>query len=193
MSDFKELVLKNRSYRGYVNGVKQTRAELMELVDYARLMPAARNAQPLKYFLAYEDDVVKNIQAHTKWAGSLTELDLPFRGSEPTSFIVILHDTDIQPVVAQFQNDVGIAATAITLAATEKGLGCCMIGAYSAAGVKEVMQLPENLVPVLVIALGKPDEKIILTDAVDGDTTYYRDEDNIHYVPKRKLKDIIAN
>ena len=193
MSNFKKLVLQNRSYRGYDNSVKQTREELIQLVNYARLMPAARNAQPLKYFLAYEEDVVSKIQAHTRWAGSLTELKLPFEGCEPTSFIVVLQDTNIQPVLAQFQNDVGIVAATLTLAATEKGLGCCMIGAYSAAGVKEVMQLSENLVPVLVIAIGKPNEKIVLTEAIDGDITYYRDEDNVHYVPKRKLADIIVN
>ena len=192
MSTFKELVLKNRSYRGYDASVKQKREALINLIDHARLMPAARNAQPLKYFLAYEDEVVKKIQAHTRWAGALTDLNLPFEGEEPTSFIVILHDTDLQPVVAQFQHDVGIAAAAITLAATECELGCCMIGAYSATGVKEVMQTPENLVPVLVIAIGKPTEEIVLTEAIEGHVTYYRDE-NVHYVPKRKLTDLIVN
>jgi len=191
MSNFKDLVLQNRSYRGYDNNVRQTKEELVELVDYARLMPAARNAQPLKYFLAYEKEVVEKLQAHTRWAGALTDIKLPFAGCEPTSFIVILQDTNLQPVLAQFQTDVGIAAAAITLAATEKGLGCCMIGAYSATGVKEVMQLSENLAPVLLIAIGKPNEKIMLVDAIDEDTTYYRDEDNVHYVPKRKLADII--
>ena len=192
MSKLKELVLQNRSYRGYDNSVRQTKAELMELVDHARLMPAAKNAQPLKYFLAYEKEVVDQIQAHTKWAGLLADLNLPFEGTKPTSFIVILQDTEIEPVLAGFQVDVGITSAAITLAAAEKGLGCCMIGSYSGAGVKEVMQLPENLSPVLVIALGKPAEEIVLTDAVDGKVAYYRDENNVHYVPKRKLEDVIV-
>ncbi|MCL2559609.1 MAG: nitroreductase family protein [Turicibacter sp.] len=193
MSKFKEIVLKNRSYRGYDNDVTQTKEDLLDLVDHARLMPAAKNAQPLKYFLAYEKEVVAQIQAHTKWAGLLAELNLPFEGTKPTSFIVILQDTDIEPVLAQFQTDAGIAAATITLAAAEKGLGCCMIGAYSAAGVKAVMQLPENLSPVLVIAIGKPAEKIVLTDVEDNKVAYYRDEDNVHYVPKRKLADIVVN
>jgi len=189
---FKDLVLQNRSYRGYDNSVKQTRAELMELVDHARLMPAAKNLQPLKYFLAYEKEVVDLIQEHTKWAGLLADLNLPFEGEKPTSFIVVLQDTDIEPALMQFQKDVGIVAATITLAAAEVGLGCCMIGAYSAAGVKEVMQLPPNLSPVLVIAIGKPNEEIVLTEAEDGDVAYYRDENNVHYVPKRRLEDIIV-
>lgn len=192
MSTFKELAKKNRSFRGYDRSIKQTKEQLLALIDHVRYMPAARNAQPLKYYLAYEEEVVKKIQGHTNWAGALTEMTLPFEGEEPTSFIVILHDTEIQPVVSQFQHDVGIAAATITLAATEANLGCCMIGAYSAVGVKEVMGLPDTLVPVLVIAIGKPIENIVLTDAIDGEITYYRDSDNVHYVPKRKLADIIC-
>ena len=47
---------------------------------------------------------------------------------------------------------------------------------------------------MLVVALGKPDEKIVLTEADrDGDTNYYRDENDVHYVPKRKLEDIVIN
>jgi len=192
MSSFKDLVLQNRSYRGYDNSVKQTKAELMELVDYARLMPAARNIQPLKYFLAYDEEVVSKIQKHTQWAGLLSDLDLPFAGEEPTSFIVVLQDTDINSNLDLFKNDVGIVAATITLAAVEAGLGCCMIGAFSANGVKESLQLAENLLPVLVIAIGAPDEKIVLTHVKDGDVAYYRDEENVHYVPKRKLEDIIV-
>jgi len=193
MSNFKELVLKNRSYRGFDQNVKQTKAELTELVDHARLMPAARNAQPLKYFLAYEDDIVAKIQTHTNWAGALRELNLPFAGTEPTSFIIVLQDTEIGANLAHFQNDIGIVGATITLAAAEVGLGCCMIGAFNATGVKDVLQLPENLTPVLVIAIGTPGEEIVLVDAIDGEITYYRDENNVHYVPKRKLEDIIVD
>lgn len=40
----------------------------------------------------------------------------------------------------------------------------------------------------LVIA----NEKVVLTEIEDGESTkYYRDENDVHYVPKRKLKDII--
>lgn len=52
--------------------------------------------------------------------------------------------------------------------------------------------MPEHLSPVLIVALGKPKEEIVLTEAVEGDDVkYYRDENDVHYVPKRKLEDII--
>ena len=191
MIKFKDLVRKNRSYRGYDNTVRQSKEELIELIDHARLMPAAKNSQPLKYFIAYEKEIVDSIQSHTRWAGKLQHLNLPFAGYEPTSFIVILQDMIVESVMTQV--DVGIASATITLAAAEVGLGCCIIGAYSVKGVKEVMQLEDSLSPVMVIALGKPAEEIVLVDAVDGNVDYYRDNNNIHYVPKRNLADIIVN
>lgn len=56
--------------------------------------------------------------------------------------------------------------------------------------LKKILSMPEDLEPVLVLALGRPIEDIRLVDAVQGDTTYYRDEQQVHYVPKRKLEDI---
>ena len=45
---------------------------------------------------------------------------------------------------------------------------------------------------VLLVALGKPDETIVLTEVgEDGSTDYYRDENDVHYVPKRRLQDIL--
>ena len=49
----------------------------------------------------------------------------------------------------------------------------------------------DHLKPLLIVAVGKPDEEIILTDAVDGKTGYYRDECDRHYVPKRAATDMI--
>ena len=54
------------------------------------------------------------------------------------------------------------------------------------------MGLSEGIEPNLVVALGKPAEKVILTEVgADGSTAYYRDENDVHYVPKRRLEDII--
>lgn len=50
------------------------------------------------------------------------------------------------------------------------------------------------MAPLLIVAIGKPDEKIILTEIADGDSVaYYRDEDDVHYVPKRRLEDLLLN
>ena len=78
------------------------------------------------------------------------------------------------------------------LAAAEKGLGGCMIGNYNADSVKKELNLADNLAPVLIVAFGKPAEKIIIKEIEEGENiAYYRDENDVHYVPKRKLSDIL--
>ena len=42
------------------------------------------------------------------------------------------------------------------------------------------------------MALGKPKEKVVMVPVrEDGDIRYYRDEEQVHYVPKRSLEDVL--
>ncbi len=190
----KDLVKKNRSYRGYDESRKISREELREMVDCARLTASSVNQQPLRYYLACEKEDVHKIQGLTKWAAGLPQLSLPHPGKNPTAFIVICQDTSRWNSLNAFQKDVGIAAQTILLSAVEMGLGGCMIGNFNADALKEVLNLPQDLTPVLVVAIGKPAETVVLTEAeTDGSTAYYRDENDVHYVPKRRLDDLLIN
>ena len=188
-----DLIKANRSYRGYNHSRTVTKDELMKMVEAARLCPSSVNVQPLKYFLAYTPDVVDVIQAHTRWAKGLPDIHLPHPGKEPTAFIVICQDTSIDANLSRFQKDVGIVAQTMLLTAVEMGLGGCMIGNFHADSVHGVLGLKEEIRPLLIVAIGKPDEEVILTDVVDGKTGYYRDEQDRHYVPKRKLEDLVID
>lgn len=189
-----DLLKRNRSYRGYDETVTVSRETLEELVDCTRYTPCSVSMQPLKYYLAHEKEEVGRIQKLTKWARALPQMVLPHPGHCPTAFIVICQDTEICDSIPRFQKDVGIVAQTILLAAVEKGLGGCMIGNYNGEEVRAELSLPQNLVPVLIVAIGKPDETIVLTDVgEDGSTDYYRDENDVHYVPKRKREDLLIN
>ena len=188
-----DLIKANRSYRGYDQSRKVTREELLKMVEAARLCPSSVNIQPFLYFLAYEPEVVATVQAETKWAKGLPELRLPHEGMRPTAFIVICQDTTIDANLSRFQRDVGIVAQTMLLTAVEMGLGGCMIGNFNAGSVRTALKLPETIHPLLIVAIGKPDEEIILTDVVDGRTGYYRDGQDRHYVPKRALEDIVID
>ena len=188
----KELVKKSRSYRGYDESRKISREELLELVDCARFAPSSVNRQPFQYLLAYEQADLDKIQPLTGWARALPQMKLPHPGKCPTAFIVICQNTDWDPDLNRYIRDVGITAQTMLLAAAEKDLGGIMIGNFSPKKLAEALELPENIVPMLIVAFGKPDEKIVLTEAEAGESlNYYRDEQDTHYVPKRKLKDII--
>ena len=186
-----DLVKANRSYRGYDHERKVSKEELLKMVEAARLCPSSVNVQPLKYYLACTDDVVAAVQSETKWAKGLPDLALPHPGKEPTAFIVICQDARIHPNLSRFQRDVGIVAQTMLLAAVEMGLGGCMIGNFDAGSVHDRLNLDPDLHPLLIVAIGKPDEEVILTDVVDGNTGYYRDAEDRHYVPKRALEDVV--
>lgn len=188
---FRELVEKNRSYRGFDESYTFTKEQLEEYIDLTRYTASSVNAQPLKYYLAYKKEDVELIRPMTRWARALPDMELPHKGHHATAFIIICQDTSISENLARYQKDIGIVAQTILLAAVEEGLGGCMIGNFTPNEVKEILNFADNLAPLLIVALGKPDEKIVITDIVDDKINYYRDENDIHYVPKRKLNDII--
>jgi len=190
----KDLILKNRSYRGFDESYMFTRGQMEAFIDAARFCPSSKNLQPLKFFAAYEKEDVDRIQPLVHWAAQLPDIVLPHPGHCPTGFIVICQDTDISANLNMFQRDAGITAQTMLLLAAEEDLGGCMIGNFNAGELCSVLKLPANIRPLLVVALGKPDEKIVLTDVgQDGNTVYYRDENDVHYVPKRSLEDLLLN
>lgn len=186
----RDLVTKSRSKRSFAPNVKIPHSILEELCDVARLCPAAMNLQPLKYRLVEESEEIAAMLSVTRWATSLDQ-KLPPDGHEPTAFIVICHDTAIVEQKPIFSIDVGIAAQTIMLAACERGFGGCIIGSGDNERIRDILSIPAHLCPVLVLGLGKPDEKVVLATAKGENVKYYRDKSNIHYVPKRPLKDII--
>lgn len=191
---FLDLVKQTRSHRGFRQDRKVTRQELEHLVECARFTPAARNDQVLKYYLAEKPETVAAIQPLTKWAGALAELHLPRKGAGPVAYIVICLDGSLAENPAPYQRDVGIVAQTMLLAAAEMGLNGCMIGSFAAGELREKLGLPEAIKPQLLLALGEGTDRIVITDVgEDGSTTYYRDAEDIHYVPKRTLEQLILN
>ncbi len=185
----RDLVLKNRSYRRFDESVAISRDTLLELVDLARLSPSGGNMQALKYMLSCDAETNGRIFPSLAWAGYLKDWDGPVQGERPTAYVVILHDKGIR---AKAGVEPGIVAQTMALAAVEKGLGCCMIGAIQRETLRSAMCIPEQYEIALVLALGVPAETVVL-DPVgpDGNIKYWRDAVGVHHVPKRALKDLI--
>ena len=187
----KELVLKNRTYRRFYQDVKIELSTLRELVDLARLSSSGANLQPLKYILSNEAEKNGKIFRHLRWAGYLKDWDGPAEGERPSAYIIVLGDKRIS---TNYFWDHGIACQSILLGATEKGLGGCMFGSANKKGLMEDLNIPDIFEVLVVIALGKPKEKVVLEEVDEtGDIKYWRDENQVHHVPKRKLDDIILD
>ncbi len=185
----RDLVLKTRSIRRFVEKQAVGRDVLEELVDLGRLSASGGNLQPLKYMLSCDAKTNERIFPHLMWAGYLKEWPGPAEGERPAAYIVMLNDTGIARSAGC---DHGIAAQSILLGATERGLGGCMIGALDRRGLAEALNIPDRYEILLVLALGVAAETVRLTEA-DGSIEYYRDENDVHRVPKRALGEVIVS
>lgn len=187
----KDLITKSRSYRSFDESVKISRDQLLDWVDHARFSPSSINLQMLKFRIVYKKEECKKVLPLTRWAGKLKDITLPPMGHAPVAYVVICADTAIISTAEGFAKDVGICAQSIMLAATESGFGGCMIGSFSPDELSSALALSTTLRPMLVLALGKPDEEVRIVDAApDGSVTYYR-ENGIHYVQKRALEELV--
>ena len=186
-----ELVLKNRSYRRFFENVPIEHETLRQLVDLARLSGSAANLQPLKYMLSVDQELNASIFPHLWWAGYLKDWEGPAEGERPSGYIIILGD---QNIVEDFGCDHGIVAQSILLGATELGLGGCMIGSIQREELRRELEIPPDLKILLVIALGKPKEIVKIENmGTEGSVKYWRDENDIHHVPKRSLDELIIS
>lgn len=166
-----------------------TEAALRGLVDLARQSPSGNNRQPLKYMLSSDPTRNATIFRHLRWAASLTDWPGPAADERPSAYIVILADREIGPNPGV---DHGIAAYTILLGATELGLGGCMLGNIDRKGLRRDLAIPERYDIPLVVAVGRPIERVVLEDVpASATTTYYRAPDGTHHVPKRDLDGII--
>jgi nitroreductase len=184
-----DLIRQNRSYRRFHQDVPVALETLRAIVYLARLSASASNLQPLKYVLSCDPETNARIFPHTRWAGYLKDWGGPEEGERPAAYIVILGDTEIRK---EFGCDHGIAAQSIMLGAAERGLGGCMIGSVDRDGLRQTLDVPERYEILLVLALGKPKEAVVIEDVgPEGDIKYYRDAEGVHHVPKRPLEELI--
>ncbi len=183
------LITKNRSCRRFFQNEKIPMDALRKLVNLARLSASAANLQPLKYILS--NDLAKNemIFSCLAWAGYLQDWPGPPEGERPSAYVVVVGDTGIAKT---FATDLGIAAQSILLGARELNLAGCMIGSIKKELLREMLHIPAPFEILLVIALGKPKEIVVLEEMEPGRSIrYWRDEQGVHHVPKRSLDEII--
>ena len=188
---FRNLVLETRSYRRFYQDVPVAIESLRELVDLGRNSASGSNRQPLKYVLCCERQTNAAVFATLAWAGYLKDWGGPVEGERPSAYIVVLGDKTIAQSPAV---DEGIAIQSIMLGATEKGLGGCIVGSIKRDALRQVLAIPARYEILVVLALGKPLETVVLEEVgPDGDIKYYRDAQGVHHVPKRSLREVILD
>ncbi len=174
-----ELIKSRRTIRKFKQ--KDVPVDLLrELVDCARLAPSAANSQALEYIIIKNSDIIKQVYKNTNWAGAR---DIP-----PVYIAVLINAQRVSKwgVI----RDVGAAVENILLAGYANNLGACWIAAADMDKIKKVLNLDEKYTVDSLIAIGYPDEKSV-TEDLDTETKYWKDDKNITHVPKRPLEKIL--
>ena len=182
-----ELLLKNRSQRGYLKDYVVRREELERIEGVCSKIPSARNQQVLRFRLVTRDTGADKVLQNIKLGAALPELHLPLPGTEPEAFIVVMSTA---PESKMVDIDLGIALQSMMLKAVEMGLNALVIGAFNKANVTKELVLPYE--PLMILAIGKGIEKIELTPIAPEDSHAYYRKEGIHYVPKIAAKDLIV-
>lgn len=182
-----ELLIKNRSQRGYLKDYVVKQEELERIVGVCSKIPSARNQQVLRFRLVTRDTGAQLVLDNIKMGAALPELHLPFPGTEPEAFIVIMTTVDENKMV---DIDLGMAIQSMLLKAVEMGLNGLVIGAFNPVNIAQALDLPYK--PAMILAIGKGIEKIELTPIAPDDSHAYYRRDGVHYVPKIPAKDLIV-
>ncbi len=161
--DFIELAAARYSCRNYTDQ-PVSREDLDACAKAACLAPSARNSQPWRIILVDDPETVAKVREQT--SDEELKLNLFTRGA--TAFAVFVNEgipyTPVNRGKMKGDNytksDIGGAIVCFCMEAQQRGIGSCIIGSFSADGVKKVLGIPAEKGLDLVIALGHPaDEK----------------------------------
>ena len=186
--NLKDLIAKTRSFRRFDESYHIRLETLERMIDLARLSASGGNRQPLKYLLYNKPEECERVFPYLAWAGYITDWQGPDKGERPSGYIIVLGDTSVTDT---FGVDHGIAAQSIMLGATDAGLGGCIIASIKREELCEELKIPDRFEILIILALGKPVEKVIIDEIKDNDVKYWRDKEGIHHVPKRNLEELI--
>ena len=184
----RDLIIKNRSYRRFDSSVKIDENQLKSWIELARFSASGRNMQPLKYAICTDEVLSGKIFPNVGWAGYLGSWKGPEEGERPVAYIAVMNDKSL---AENYFCDDGIALQSILLGAVEDGFGGCIIGSFNKRKVTRLLGLPDNLEILWLIAMGKPMEEVVLETSKGNEIKYWRDENQVHHVPKRPLDEII--
>ena len=187
-----DLIERTRSFRRFEQDKAIDLNLLKELVNLARLGGSARNCQPWQYAIFTQSVQCEKTFPYLGWAGDLADWKGPEPGERPSAYILcFLNRNWLKGSDKEAQFDLGIATQNLLLGAMEEGIGGCRIGAFSPK-LADIFKLEQHQELSLVVALGYPAEQVVIETCSEGDIKYWRDENELHHVPKRELSEILT-
>ena len=147
--DFLQLCAERYSARSFTEAPIPDEV-LNRILEAGRLAPTAMNFQPQRVFVIRSEEALATMRTVKKCYGANTVL-------------MVCGDTEVacnRPKVdhCMAEMDCAIVTTQMMLAAQELGIGSCWICAFDVPAMAKAFDLPENLTPYVLLALGYPSE-----------------------------------
>ena len=129
------------------------------------------------------------MQPLVKWAAYLPpEQGTPKADEQPTLYAAVVDDTSLP---GDHGVDLGIALANLTLAAWDKGVGSCIMGAINKPALTELLHIEEPQKLMYMVAFGYPSHEAHLVPMTEETgVKYYLDENRDYCVPKRSKEKI---
>ena len=187
----RRMIIEDRTVRRFQESRRVPEETLKDLVALTRYCHSGRNAQPLRYVAIRDEEICEKVFPTLKWAGYFKDWDGPEPGERPVAYLVQCLDTKYgQDCLC----DDGLQLEVISLGMQTLGLGGCIIKAFNAPLLAEILGIEERFKPRYVMAIGYPVEEVCIEDMSgdeDADFKYYRTADGVHHVPKRMLSELL--
>ncbi|WP_251859656.1 nitroreductase family protein [Clostridium sp. Marseille-Q2269] len=160
-------ILNRRSIRKYKD-IKVNDDIVQDLLKAAMAAPSAVNEQPWEFVVLRDKSIMKKITEVHQYSKMLLEADVA---------IVVCGDESKEIAKGFWVQDCSAASQNILLQAEEKGLGAVWLGVYPVEdrvnGVKEILDLPDNIIPLSIISVGYPNEEKKPQDRFDESRVHY--------------------
>ena len=187
MGDVYDTICQRRTIRRFKEK-PISRTDLLKMVNAARLAPSGANIQPCEYIIVDAPKLVDALFPQLKWAGYIAPEGDPPEGERPVAYIVVL--VNLHRKKKGGEVDAAASIENILLAAWEEGIGSCWLGSINRKQIKTLLKIPHHLKIDSVVALGYSNENSVVEEAVDT-IRYWKDEENVLHVPKRRMDDIV--
>lgn len=168
--DFLELARKRYSVRKFTSQIPE-KEKLMSVLEAGRIAPSAVNFQPWHFVVITEKEALENIYTvyHKDWFNAAPVV-IVVCGNHEKSWKRKADGKDFCDV------DISIAVDHMTLEATNLGLGTCWVCNFDKQKCIDVLDLPENIEPIVILPLGYPADKV---------------DENRHETKRFKLNEIV--
>ncbi|MCK9224192.1 MAG: nitroreductase family protein [Candidatus Muirbacterium halophilum] len=163
-----EIIEKRFSARKYTDKKIEIEKE-NKIIEALRLAPSGKNTQPWKFILVKTDEIKQKMKKACKGQVSVGEAQLLIVGCG--------YPEKAYTAMGGYWNsvtcDVSIALTQAMLVAKEVGLDTCWIGAFYEDDVKDILEIPENIMVVSILTVGYSNEQSIKTRLKQEDIVCY--------------------